>query len=545
MENYPVSCRDYALFHFEEPFEQTEYCKQLDKPLNPKALLILTRSADSLPRVKKLVKAARIAGLDVFVREYFGTPFQDNAHVHPVDKNSSAYYEAMATAKYVYTDTPLYADFSKRPEQILIEQAEIESKGYKKRVQLTTLENKADYHIQTDTREGNITEQAFLTRLALRCLRPQTNKTEKKQLLFVINVKYGDKFYPFFQRLSQRVDYSKYDITLLIDGRYADQYAAKLNALDARIHLVLKRGKPLCDAETNRRLAYLKSEHHFIDNPEDVDAFLPNGFFIRERKRLFGDKDFNCIFNLKYDVFYWRWLLRSFSCKKVIANLNNYNSANNANTLSNKTRHIQEHDYSLFLNQDAADAANAFDREGLCSAYDLLPYIPAKRNKKQPVATTLEMPDGQLVLVVNQKRENSLDTINITTIPVFDAPPDYLVLDNHITATAALQQVEALSKQVKQLVVFDFFSVFTSVERSAIRHADNICFINSADAYIALQKELGDCRLPAKQYLAGVQTEAKEFGHTVHYFDENGKETDKAAGQAFDLNTWLANILHA
>lgn len=89
MEDYPVSCQDYALFHFDEPFEQTEYCKQLDQPLNSKSILILTKSKASLPRVKRLVKAARIAGLEVYVREYFAKAFADNKHVHPVEKTPS------------------------------------------------------------------------------------------------------------------------------------------------------------------------------------------------------------------------------------------------------------------------------------------------------------------------------------------------------------------------------------------------------------------------------------------------------------------------
>lgn len=86
MEEYPVSFQDYTLFHFDEPFEQTEYCKQLDQPLNSKSILILTKSKASLPRVKKLAKAARIAGLEVYVREYFAKAFAGNKHVHPVEK---------------------------------------------------------------------------------------------------------------------------------------------------------------------------------------------------------------------------------------------------------------------------------------------------------------------------------------------------------------------------------------------------------------------------------------------------------------------------
>lgn len=107
MEEYPVSFQDYTLFHFDEPFEQTEYCKQLDQPLNSKSILILTKSKASLPRVKKLAKAARIAGLEVYVREYFAKAFAGNKHVHPVEKNTPAYYNAMATAKWVYTDTEI------------------------------------------------------------------------------------------------------------------------------------------------------------------------------------------------------------------------------------------------------------------------------------------------------------------------------------------------------------------------------------------------------------------------------------------------------
>lgn len=542
MNTYPASCKDYALFHFDEPFEQTEYCKQLDKPLNTKALLILTKSKASLHRVRPLVKAARIAGMEIYVREYFAKAFQDNKHVHPVDKNSPAYYEAMATAGLVYTDTVLYTDFAKRPGQILIEQVELEPTTYKTRIHLTTLENKADYHIETKKRSGNISERTFLRRLAWRRLRPQPMSKTKTNLLFVLNFKYAQAFFPFFQRLTQQLDYERYDVTLLLESRFADPYAAQLEALDPRVHFAVKRGKMLCDPETNRRLAYLKNEHHFIENTADIDAFLPKGLFLREQKRLLGEKSFDCIFNLKYDVFYWRWLLRSYDCTKVIANLNNY-KATNPGALEDKTRHIQEHACSLFLSQDAVDAAAAFDQEGLCTSCQLLPYIPAKLKKEQQAAPVLVLPNGQRMLVMDRRCQNGLDAVTVSAIPAFQTPPDYLVLDNRITASAALHQVQALAGHVKQLVVFDFFSVFTYAERSAIRHADTICYLNSFQAYLALQGELGDCWLPAAQYLSGVRTEADAGGHSIRYFDESGNQVNRPKPeQDFDLSAWLTTI---
>ena len=96
----------------------------------------------------------------------------------------------------------------------------------------------------------------------------------------------------------------------------------------------------LCDTETNRRLAYLKYEHHFIEEPADISAFISDELFVREQRRLLGDKSFDCIFNLKYDVFYWRWLLRSYNGTKIIANLNNYRSTN-VDALQKKTGHIK------------------------------------------------------------------------------------------------------------------------------------------------------------------------------------------------------------
>lgn len=541
MEEYPVSFQDYTLFHFDEPFEQTEYCKQLDQPLNSKSILILTKSKSSLPRVKKLAKAARIAGLEVYVREYFAKAFAGNKHVHPVEKNTPAYYNAMATAKWVYTDTVLYTDFAKQPGQVLIEQVELQPTNCKNRVHLTSLENKADYHVHTKSRKGNISESALLCKLALRQLPPKAQTTNKTNLLFVINFKYYNPFFSFFTRLTERLDYSRYDITLLLEGKYADQYATQLEALDPRVHLAVKRGKMLCDAETNRRLAYLKYEHHFIEEPADISAFISDGLFVREQRRLLGDKSFDCIFNLKYDVFYWRWLLRSYNGKKIIANLNNYRSTN-VDALQKKTGHIKEHEFSLFLNQDAANAAAEFDNVNLCTAFDLLPYIPLKRNKdkEQATAPILEMPNKQQVLVVDKQYKSGLDTLSITTIPVFDAPPDYIVLDNHTPAATALHQVQMLAEQVKQLVVFDFFSVFTYAERSAIRHTDNICYLSSPNVYLSLQNKLGNCWLPAVQYLPGVQMEAQEYGHTIRYFDENNKVTEK--DQIFDINEWLYKI---
>ena len=94
----------------------------------------------------------------------------------------------------------------------------------------------------------------------------------------MINFKYYNPFFSFFTRLTERLDYSRYDITLLLEGKYADQYATQLEALDPRVHLAVKKGKMLCDAETNRRLAYLKYEHHFIEEPADISAFIPMDF---------------------------------------------------------------------------------------------------------------------------------------------------------------------------------------------------------------------------------------------------------------------------
>ena len=89
MEEYPVSFQDYTVFHFDEPFEQTEYCKQLDQPLNSKSILILTKSKASLPRVKKLAKAARIAGLEVYVRDRKSTRL-NSSHITRSRMPSSA-----------------------------------------------------------------------------------------------------------------------------------------------------------------------------------------------------------------------------------------------------------------------------------------------------------------------------------------------------------------------------------------------------------------------------------------------------------------------
>lgn len=52
------------------------------------------------------------------------------------------------------------------------------------------------------------------------------------------------------------------------------------------------------------------------------------------------------------------------------------------------------------------------DNENLCTAFDLLPYIPLKRNKdkEQATAPVLEMPNKQQVLVVDKQYKSGLDT---------------------------------------------------------------------------------------------------------------------------------------
>lgn len=522
---------EYLSFKYEEAFEETPYFKAMQNKVKKRTVLILSKSRGaSLKRVTKIVNALKDSKMTVYVREYFKDDFKNVSYVKAVKKDSTEYYNALATAQYIYTDTFLYADFIKRRGQVVINHINSAATDARSRINITSAANKTDWFIGSEG-ENSISFSDFLKALAKRSLKNSKFKSAKTKLLFVVNMEYIDSLYNAFSNSVQWMDLEKYDITLLVDWKYVDEYSHKFEKLDPKIHLLAKKGKILTDSETNKRLAFLKNEYNFITNPKKINAFLPKDVFKNECLRVFGTTDYDIVFNLKYDVFYWRWLIETLGGKKITVDMNNYQST--ASNLGGKAFYVGLNDSILFLNKDSMDKALNFNKKIFEGKSTLIDYVPFCQNNPEKEQEAFEI-DSKRYFIVSQKSIRGLDTISITALPEVDENIPYIVLDNHFSAEEALDYVKALSAKAGELFVFDFFGVFTNTELNAIRNEKDIHYFSSPDIYYPLLYKLGSC-LCINDGMNGVIHEAVKMNKKVVFLDKELNVIEKEATPNYHL----------
>lgn len=522
---------DYLSFKFDEQFEVSPYYMAMQNKVKKRTVLILSKSRSaSLKRVTKIINALKDGKMTVYVREYFKDDFKKFPFVKAVEKDSQEYYDALATAQYIYTETFLYADFIKRPGQIVINNINSTATDTRSRINITSAANKTDWFIGSDGK-NSISFADFLTSLANRSLKSAKPYSSKTKLLFIVNIKYLNSLYNAFANSVQWMDFDKYDITMLVDWKFVDEFSHKFEKLDPRIHLLAKKGKILTDEETNKRLAFLKNEYNFITNPKKINAFLPKGLFKNECLRVFGTTDYDIVFNLKYDVFYWRWLIEALGGKKITVDMNDYNST--ASNIAGKAYYVSLNDSILFLNKDSMNNALSFNKKLFDRKSSVIDYVPffSENPGKEPEIIEI---DSVNYFSVSQKPLRRLDTISVTAVPEFKNDIPYVVLDNKLTSQEALNFVRSLYEKFGEIIVFDFFNVLAATERTAIRNESDIRYYSSPDIYYSLLYKLGDCCC-LNDGVPGVIHEALKMNKKILFFDNDMNSIIREAASNYHL----------
>lgn len=486
-DNLISSRTSYKIFEYDEPFKESIYNMQLSKPVKKNTLLILSKSYDkSLEKVKKIVKALKNKGFTVYVREFFKDDFKDVSYVKAVENNSEEYFFALAASQYIYTDTFLNIDFIKRKGQVLINDIKAKPTDIKKRINICSADNKSDYIIGKKNYDRIITFSSFLKRLANKNLLSKKKRTDKKKLLFFVNLKYFNPLYCVFENISQWLDYDKYDVTMVFSSNYLDEYGERINSLDSRINILAKRKTILCNEEENKRLAFLKNEYYYVDKPEKIKSFFSKALFKNEQKRIFGDIKYDYIINMKFDIFYYNWLIRSMKGKKIYFDINIY-SKEKTPYLSGKAEYIGKNHKIVYLTKNSMDKAIKFDKKIFAKKAELMPYVPVKSKNSAYDAKEVEI-DGLHYLMVKSKKMKGFDSLEVTTVPVFENNSiPYTVIDNTMTNEQALEFVTDISNKYNEIFVFDFYDILTD----SSDFSKNIHYYNDKDIYISLLSRLG------------------------------------------------------
>ncbi|MGN0521727.1 MAG: hypothetical protein ACI4IQ_03720 [Eubacterium sp.] len=539
-KNIKSSRMSYKNFTFDDSFTPTQYSIELANPVKNDTLLILSKSRKaSLERVKKIVSALKGKGITIYVREYFEKDFEKISYVTAVTKDSDEYYNALATSQYIYIDTFLYADFIKKPGQILINHITAKPSNVKNRINICSAKSKSDYFIDKKTQDQSITFEDFLGRLCEKNLPSKQAKSDKKKLLFILNLEYFNSLYCTFENITQWLDYEKYDVTMLFDWKYVEQYGERIGRLDDRITILAKKRRILCDEETSKRLAFLKNEYNFIRKPKKINAFLPEDLFLNEQKRLFGDVKYDFIINMKYDVFYWRWLMESMNGRLISVDMNDYTGVKTPYK-KGKAFYMGRNDAILFMSKDAIDSAVDFKKRIFAKKSSLLPYIPIKSRESLPIEKSTNI-NGRDLLIINCNHPVGLDSLSVILIDRFESNSiPYTVIDNRMTDEQAVSFINSVVEKENELFVFDFYNVLSKNSVQSIRSNESIHYYTIRQPYYYLLNRLGACYLYGSGD-PGVYYEARLCKKNTVFCDENANELSQIKTPVYKFKT-LENL---
>lgn len=508
-KNLVSSRLSYKDFVFDEPFEEKIYNKQLSKPINKNTVLIISKKNEkSFKKTKAIVEAVKNRGFKVIVLNYFKDRFNNVSYVEAVGKNSEEFYYALATSKYIYADTFFYPNFIKRKGQIFINNVNAKPNDIKNRINICSADNKADYLIAKNNQKRKITFEKFLSDLANRKLVNQVRKTNKKKLLFFVNLKCFDNLFCTFENVTQWLDLKKYDVTMIFAKSFIDEYGERINSIDSRIRILSHSGSPLCNEEEKKRLAFLRDEFYYIKKPRKIKSFIPKKIFENEIKRLFGDVRFDYIINMKFDAFYWKNLINMMPGKKYYFDLFEYTDENAVRS-AGRAISAGKNDKIVYLTKDKMNNAIRFNKKIFSKKSELMPYVPVKSPSERNEAVKTEI-NGKSYFIVNRHKMKFLDSYSILTVPFFEnGSIPYTVLQGGMSGKDAHEFVADLSDKEKELFVFDFYGVLNKDES----FADHVHYYRSRDVYNSLLPHLGDCCLKSED--KGICYEAKLFNKNV------------------------------
>lgn len=439
----------------------------------------------NMGHIEKLLKMSQETGMKVYLPVSLKNKLSSYQKINFVKDGTIEYFRALASSKYVYTNEYIHCHYMKRDGQILVVDLSSESREeLSNRMDMDRLYNRADWILSEDKMDSDkILEKISTGELGINHL-----KTEKKRLLFLVNMDYYNEMYCYFEHISQTFDFNQVDVTLCIVNKFSTMYKEELERLDPRIHIITKTGSILCNEAAESKMKTMKEEEYYLMNLDKAEKQLPKNMFQNEVRRIFGDMEFDYIFNMKFDTFYWRMLLHVMKGKKIIYDVNNY-TGKISPVKYNKLKYISTYEKVLYSNQNCMEQALQVGVEGLEKKAQVIIPIQHKNRKAKVDFETVELNDNSYY-IVNQKKVPYFDTCSVILIPVSVRNSSFVILNPELTEQEALDLILKAKDQKKSIVVFDFSQIIDMTGNSMADHM-NVYYYTDYDMYDELIPILG------------------------------------------------------
>ena len=145
-----------------------------------------------------------------------------------------------------------------------------------------------------------------------------TPQKHKQRILFSVGALLNNGITTSLLNLISAIDYSKYDVFLVIDAPTTDKDPVKLERyfrLDKRCNVIFRCGKLSPTKEEKK--AYLAIQN-INDTPTDEDEQLSRRLFAREAERIFGDAEFDIAIDFGGYTPFWTLLISNVNAKKKV-----------------------------------------------------------------------------------------------------------------------------------------------------------------------------------------------------------------------------------
>lgn len=511
LDNIKSSRIDYISFIYDEPFTESPYFSYLKEPVDKKSILILPKGKADIDNINALIKKLSKKKFNIYALDTAKKLIEHDGVIY-VKKGSDEYKKAFAVCKYIYALDMLYSGFVKRDGQIVICALKNVDKpaNLTQRIGFTSLISKTDFFIYQQ-KYNCIEFKKLLKAIARGKLKPaQPQSDGKKNILFELNCANTDTCLSTFERISNIIDLSKYNVSVIIPSKYCKIYAKIFTALNSDINVFVKRGKIFADEETEKKAKFLTKEIFYLEDYNQVFDFFPNFVFDYERRKLFGDIKFDTVINMGHNAFYWTYLAKSI-CKNVYyLDVNDYNS--NMENLSGKARLAGFYNRVYYLSQQNFEKACTYNPE-LENKAQTVEYIPAKDRGIYNDAEVIEI-NGKKRLVVKTEKIEGFDSINVTTVEYFEKGVcPYVITDPMKSLQDNLSLIDYAANQTDKLMVFDLSMCIPG----SFAVCPNALYFDSYEIYMSLISRLDKCFTFSDS--DGIITEAKAFSKDVVIFE--------------------------
>ncbi len=408
---------------------------------------------------EELVKQALEQGFEVVATDKWKDRIGESGKMIYVEKNSVEYFKFLTEAKYIYATSNLNYNFSKTDKQVLIvDLPSYDREDFDNRIKVDSILCHADHIVK-----GKKTRKEIFDCLIAKKLKTNVIQEDKKKVLFILNTNYYDRTLEYILSIQNQIDYTKYDVTVLFAMSVKERFRKQMDRLNPEIHVVFRKASMECDAETEKKLAFLEEKNFDLPDVAVVEKFLGKDVYIQEAGKLFGNKNFDYVFNMKYDGIKWRLFIHALTGKKIFYNLDSYN--NPSEWAVAKLKHLGMYDEILFPNEDRLSQAEAFAPEVFEGKSYVAPSPSIGLGKNTDTIDIEE--DEKRFCLADTNIVSDEDSLSVLLVKYPKEKTEYVTISPNCTELYAEEKLKEILDRGICPIIFDFGRVLVKNDVAA------------------------------------------------------------------------------